>query len=203
MPALKRCAFGVSLVLACLVVAGCGPMLPGPGLGSSTETPTGTPFALPGGVTVTGDITGDMFGDHADETWGNGPGWVDVGFTLANGTTADVTVEFPAGLIFIARDVTTQHGMTVQVIAVTLAKSTSRTYRLRLFCVNAHRSVATSIDKFDFGPVTDSKGLVEIIGLLKGKTLDDSSGDTIQSAVWSVTDRGGLTAADRQALRGL
>lgn len=201
------------LILAGSLAACGGDSHPtGPGLGGEDvphpfEHPTGTPFALPAGVSVNGEMTGAGAIDGpcaAADKVGTSLGFVAVCMTLHNANSTDTTVVFPAGLVLIATDTATQNGTQVTAREVRVPAGRDTTIVYNLFCVNAHRNPSFESDTFTFGPVSDNAGLLEIIGLVQGKSVDNlNAADLIQGAVWEVSDDGGLTDGTRAQLKAL
>lgn len=194
-------------------LAGCSgdsnPLAPGQGGSSSHpfEHPTGAAFALPTGVSVEGEMVGAgaIDGPCADaQTVGTSLEFVAVCMTLHNANASDTTVVFPAGLVLVASDTATQNGTQITSHEVRVPAGRDTTIIYNLYCVNAHRNPSFESDKFTFGPVSDNAGLLEIIGLVQGKSVDNlNAADLIQGAVWEVSDDGGLTDGTRAQLKAL
>jgi len=172
----------------------------GPGLGESTAAPTGTAFVPPAGVSVV-SLSGAACAAGVPQM-GLGPGYVDLcgKVNTIDGGVAQLTL--PGGLIVISDAIDTQNGLFI--ITRTAAVDGGGQVQFRFFCLNASRHGAGANSTFRLGPVTDNAGLKEIVQILQGKTLGSPTAvDVIQSAVWNVTDFGGLTDQDRKDLRAL
>lgn len=176
-----------------------------PGLGSSTEAPTGQPFHLPQGVTVQGRIAGGETPECTTSTPPLGTGsFVEICAVLHNSNPTPVTLVIPGGLIFISKSLGTQNGIVIQEQTIVLPPRQVTVLRLPQYCLNRDRAGSSSDDTFDIGPVTDNAGLREIVDLVRGKTVDGMGITVVQTAVWEVTDDSGrLTEEQRAALRGL
>ncbi|WP_257658800.1 hypothetical protein [Parapedobacter lycopersici] len=179
-----------------------------PGLGEAEGEPQGAPFTLPDGVRLESDI----LGESCDTTLSRGSGYyVTVCVGLVNETNEDITLVLPAGLVLIAQDKDYQSGMLLQGTTIVLRKKAVTRCTLFTFCANNHRSSSSRNCVYTLGPVTNSRLVGELIGLLQGKRInaedygDDETGymttvSTVQSALWSITDGYGLDEYYKMAL---
>jgi hypothetical protein len=178
-----------------------------PGIGRSTDAPTGTSYVLPGGIELVQPIQGydvDCIPEEqlSQEEKGSGSR-VRLCLELRNTLAQPVLVELPAGLIFISDELTTQNGLLAQDVAIQVPAQQSLHVPLHLYCINESRAPAAPWDTFTLGPVTQDPGLRELITLVEDKFLPVPGLIEVQAAVSNVTDGPGLTAQDRESLRRL
>jgi len=196
--------YGARLAVGFFVlILACGGPKPSAkkGLGTSTDRPTGTSFALPQGVAVKGTIAGAASDTCVPaQTLGSGT-VVNPCFTLQNSTGSTITLTFPSGLIFISSDLGVQNGLVINTVVVVLPPGPT-TILVPLYCVNLTRHGSSATDLFQLGPVSDDPVLKEIITILSGKNLAGHEFD-VQFAIWEYTDGDGLTDATRAKLKSL
>ena len=198
-----------TLVFAVVACGGDKKSSTGPDGGPNPfDTPTGAVYQLPAGVAVQGKIVG-VGGDNGNgicqptEKIGAGFGFVDICLTFSNSSAGPVTVVLPPELIFISKSTDTQNGAVVVRQTVVVPAGSDTTVAISIFCVNLARHAADAEDEYTIGPLSDNAGLREIATLVQGKQIDADDALLVQSAVWEVSDEGGLTAETRQALRDL
>lgn len=182
------------------------------GLGEMAGVPTGSDFALPANISLAGSI----FGSDCDSTYERGSGeLVDVCVAFFNGSSTEITLTIPAGLFILAENAgDNQHGIVLQETKILLKAKAVTRVSLGAFCVNAHKSGSSRDKKYNFGKITDSKLIRELIALLAGKKINmedygqDYSGyydatDVAQEAIWAITDFEGLTAEIKSQIAAL
>ncbi len=190
-----------------------------PGLGPSTEPPTGTPFDLPEGLELAATLHG--FGHEDEEVcpqydedldFHGAGGTVTVCLALRNTTGAPVPLELPPGLIFESRDVTDQNGMILQRVSIVVPPVDRALYAVAAFCANESRHVPGGDSLFDLGPVTNDDDVHELIELVEGADLVPvwEANETQQRdlavvglALWDVTNGEGLDDERRISLASL
>ena len=196
------------------------------GFGEAPGAPTGSPFALPNGVTLASPIVGREDGRHQEDCAFDGPGfWVTVSMTLQRDSTGTgpITVEFPPGLVITTASEGFQHGLLVERVVVTVppnmpgpggSNSGRCQATLMLSCMNAARKTANASARFKLGPVTNSPLILDFIKRLSTKKIlysafgveDETwfeNQERIQAALWHLTDGDGLTASDLDYIRNL
>ncbi|WP_120592909.1 hypothetical protein [Corallococcus sp. CA054B] len=181
----------------------------GPGLGTSKETPAGTTFALPAGLTLENPITSytpqdpvecdDIFPEDAK---GSGDE-VTLCLIFRNTTGAPITLTLPPGLIFVSTNDDVQNGLLVQTVTIEVPPGDRFFVPLFLYCANQDRSTTGPDDKYVLGPTVQYKEFQELYSLLAGKTLEVEDAAVIQVAVSHLTNGEGLSASDRAALQAL
>lgn len=172
------------------------------GVNAPFAKPTGTAFALPTGIELSGEISGDIEAGCASEpVVEKGGDLLPICLPLKNTTGADITVKIPAGLTFIAANAETQNGIVLQAHELLVPAQSSVVFHFRLFCLNEHCVFGSKSDRFTFGNVTDHPGVLEIIGLARTKVLDGGvSAYVFGQLLWDVTDHQGVTDAHRALL---
>jgi hypothetical protein len=195
-----------------------------PGMGDDTRAPEGALFKLPAGVSLVGEIKGrdGVSAPVPDACVNDGVGEaVIVSMTLQNDSTgAPQTVEFPPGLVIVTASEFFQGGLLVERVVVTippkpLGPGTSRCkVILRLLCLNKSKNPSEEFVAYNWGPVTNSPLLKDLIKRLSGKKMlmsqypndpdwDDNVVDVVQHALWSLTDGNGLTDDDMKDINDL
>lgn len=194
-----------------------------PGLGNDPGEPQGTPFSLPPGVTVSGNVYGaanDSTSDCGNGAPGNGSGvYVRVCVPLRNATGAPVEVVFPPGLIIITAAEGFQHGLLVERVVVRVPPTRGGpggqlpdggtdpdavVVPLFTYCLNESKDPSDTGIPYTIGPVTSDSALRELLDLLANKRIDTAEDvDVVQDAIYSITERKGLTMDDRNAINKL
>ena len=173
------------------------------GKNAAFATPAGAAFTLPAGVQLAGEMTGDVDPNCGSKSFVEyGGDFLPVSVGLKNASTAEVTVTFPAGLTFLAKDPTSQNGIILQSHDVTVAAGETTYLYFRLFCINQHCVFGRKEDRYTFGNVSNDTKIAELITLARPKKL--KAGSDISAAlvygVWDVTDGDGLTQEHRAAI---
>ncbi len=196
-----------------------------PGLGDDEGTPRGTPLSPPAGTRVTGTILGEDAGEGECEGAGAPPKgsgravWACL--KLENTTGGPIEVELPDGLMLVSDTEDGQNGILVERVFFTVPPTGSTggidagtdagagggtpfVVMLRMYCLNESRSPSFDRMEYTLGPVTNDPALLELLGLLAGKTIDnDAEKSVVQTAIYNITEGKGLTNEDRAALRRL
>jgi hypothetical protein len=173
------------------------------GANAAFATPAGRPYALPPGIALvelTGNILDKCMGIQPIEY---GSDIAHVCMVVKNTTGADIELTLPAGLVFVAQNAKTQNGIILQEHKVTIKANATKNIHIRLSCINEHCKYTDAEDVYALGNVTNDKGLLEVIDLVKNKKMSPDTIPVTQEAVWSVTDRGGLTDEHRTNLKGM
>ncbi|MBZ4417740.1 hypothetical protein [Myxococcus sp. RHSTA-1-4] len=189
-----------------------------PGMGEDEGEPRGKPLNLPAGIVISGDLYGanDITDDCGKQEPGNGSGeYVRVCVPLRNTTGGPIQVEFPPGLTLITRSEGYQNGLLVERVVVEVPPTPGGpgglpdggpdpdAYVVPLFtyCLNEERTPSDTGTPYKLGNVTDDAAITELLGLVKGKNIDtDDEVDAVQHAIYSITERTGLTSRDRADL---
>ncbi len=173
------------------------------GKNAAYANPAGTPFTLPAGVVLEGEMTGDVEANCGSSSIvERGSDLVSICIGLKNTTTADVTVTFPAGLVFLAKDPAAQNAIILQSHDLKVPAGEVAYFYFRPFCLNEHCIYGRKEDRYTFGNVTSDPKLKEIIALAATKELDGTVGSAVFARViWDVTDGDGITAEHRANLK--
>ncbi len=200
-----------------------------PGLGDDPGLPLGEPLRFPAGVALAAPIEGlDETSECSDQAKGSGV-YVMVCMSLCNANPTPVRVTLPAGLTVVAKSTGPyQNGLLVETVVVTvpptpcngagipLEKSPEELARegrpivrsgfpvqLNLYCLNESGQPSEPGIPYALGPVTSDPALQDLLRRIGGKTLDEVGMDVVQTAIYSITERRGLTWDDEQALKDL
>ena len=130
---------------------------------------------------------------------GSGPGHVNVGLKIKGGPEKKRMV-FPAGFSMIAEDDAYQNGILVQDVSFDLPADDRSQFVLQMYCANQSREKADSKAKYKIGPVLKLPGLKKLFKLLHGRRIPAEMTETVQDAVWEVTDGDGLEPETRKTL---
>jgi hypothetical protein len=175
------------------------------GKNAAFAAPAGAPFALPAGLTLSGEITGDFQPTctlQSDPIEYGGDALI-MCLGLKNATAAEIKVKLPAGLFFLAKAADGANGLILQDHVLTVAANTTTYFKFNLFTANKTCSVGRATDRYAFGNVTSDAKLGELIALASHVALTyghtDEAGAFVQ-AVWDITDGDGVTADHRAAI---
>ncbi|WP_147451461.1 hypothetical protein [Corallococcus llansteffanensis] len=181
----------------------------GPGLGTSKDSPEGTTFTLPAGLTLESPTKtyavenpvecDDKFKDEAE---GNGNA-VALCLIFNNTTGGPITLTLPPGLLFVSKDGDIQNGLLPQRVTIEVPAGPRYFVPLHLYCANEDRDTGGVGNSFALGPVVQYAAFKELYTLLEGKTLERKDSIPIQKAVTRLTNGEGLSDADRAALKAL
>ena len=170
------------------------------GFGNREGTPSGTAFQLPDNVELTTQIVFSEYYNSSDSIYQQyGVGQIKLLFTINNNNNSASTIEFPAGLIFIADTNSAQDVMTIYPVTITLpAKGTERV-KLMGYCINMYKNVALA-NYFTLGVVSNNDQVSTLINNLSNIEetilLTDENLSTLQTIVWDISDGDGLSQAD-------
>jgi hypothetical protein len=227
----------VVLVLMAVMITACdkgegdnnaGEEKPGhiAGMGNDTRAPEGPIFQLPSGVSVVGSMMGrDGISAPIPNTCAEDGVGKDVIVSMKlkrDSIGGPSTVEFPPGLVIVTAAEGFQKGLLVERTVVRLppvmpgpgSPSPVCNVTLRLVCLNADKNPSEEFVSYNFGPVTTSPLLKDLINRLAGKKMllsqypNDPDWDkkvvkVVQRAVKSLTDDDGLTNTDIQNIGNL
>lgn len=189
-----------------------------PGLGDSTASPTGTPFTLPPGLELDEQPRGySFYGDERcpdiDEALVHGSGGlVTLCLSFRNTTSDPIELVLPPGLIFVSKSLDLQNGLLTEPVGLLIPPESVESIVVATYCANLFRSVPGGGEEYSIGPITDDPDLLELLEILGGVDLpsryDDSEdaeyvAETVQGAVWDITDWGGLTDETRAELEAI
>ena len=221
---LKHCWVLLMMALLLLIIAGCSKSeapakdneivdeivgveedTPGniKGMGNSTASLQGTPFKFTSTVEIEGGLKGWEFDlQHEGFCQVNGSGIVVlISMELVSKLDKDTVLVLPAGLTFVADDINDQNGILLQKVTIALAARQRCRTLLYAFCLNASRKGSSKSSRYQFGPITNSGSMWELIDLVKNKKVNyaDYSFEkymenvgTFQNAVWLITDFDGI-----------
>lgn len=185
------------------------------GMGNTEGKLEGTTFHFGTDILITGGIRGDdenaPMKDYCNKT-GSGP-YVLLQFAFVNQSGKDTVLVFPAGLTFNSDQKDVQNGLLIQSVSIPLAKGQSCKTLVYAYCVNELRDTPDRSSTFTFGPINNAAPIVELINLLKNKSInynqqkDDAQKAqadlALQTAVWHITEGDGLTKEDREFINTL
>jgi hypothetical protein len=140
---------------------------------------------------------------------GNGLDLVVVIVTISNTAATPVDLVIPPGQTFVSVSGTYQDGLAVERLQATIAPGATRTFLLRLFCMNADRHASDTSAVYAPGPITSNRNLLDLVVLVDGKlgsSLDPVGikAQMVQLAIWEITNgRGSLTTQQRDLLAAL
>lgn len=179
------------------------------GMGDSTAAPTGQAFAWPQAVRVDDPVKGDdpfcvPQEQPATPPVGHG-GLVRVCLGLHNTGLVPITVTLPPGLIFVSDSLEGQNGIVLTVTTLVVPVTSTTFYvPVYAYCLNLGRhNTAGGQDTYRPGPVTDDPSVLELLTLLQGKQVTPAFDFKLQQILWDITENGGLTQEDRDAIAAL
>lgn len=179
------------------------------GFGNSEERPVGTPFQLPAAVTINGPVKGFINWDEAcenkeDKAKGKGD-LVRLCIPFFNNSNSAITVSFPPGLIFIAKNVEYQNGILIEQAVFEVPPQQQFYIPLFLCCLNSGRSPSVPWEEWEMGPVTNDKDMLDLVTWLNTKDL--TGGFTgiqpVQHAVWQVSSGEPIDDKDKDVISKL
>ena len=186
------------------------------GFGNSTERPTGIPFNLPAGITITGTIKGysvfaTQFCDNKTEEDAKGVGdLVRLCISFTNNNNFPVTITCPQGLIFIARhapgerDSTgIQNGILFDKVVFEVPGKTTYYLPLYLNCLNEGREGSSPQYIYEMGPVTQDKDMLQAFSMINKKRVTQEQSVLVQTAIWDASKGKPQTAATIAAFNAL
>ncbi len=174
----------------------------GPGLGESSEAPSGTPFEL-------GDLQFAKLPEGGedcavDPARGGGRGTLQFCFELHNPNATTRTLTLPAGLILTSQVGEIQNGFVAQETRLQVPPNGTLGVVVDAFCTNESRGGPTAEDDFAAEVVTDQPDLREIAAILEEKDFSgEHTPDLVQEVVWQVTSGEGFSLEARNALVAL
>ncbi len=188
------------------------------GLGDVPGTPVCSPYILPSNIEVVGEIQSSTFkSTNFNKETQNVNDFIITPKTtfiqLGSGSLVQVYMKFynkssqptsliiPGGLMFCPGDTTTQTGITIQPDTLIIPGNDTTGCNIKAYCTNLHKGIPNNTNYKILGTTLHSD-LWEMVGILKTKKKL-SQGSQVQSIIWNVTDRGGLTEQDRTYLNNL
>ncbi|MFZ4399572.1 MAG: hypothetical protein ACOYO1_06035 [Bacteroidales bacterium] len=188
------------------------------GLGSTPGTPVCNPFILPENIEVIGEIKSAAFKSTVfDKETQNindfiytpkttfvelGSGsLVQIYMKFYNKNSQPTTLVIPGGLMFLPGDTAAQTGTTTQNDTIIIPPHDSLGCHIKTYCTNLHKHVPNNTSYKMLGTTVHSD-LWTMVNILKTKKKL-APGSQVQSIIWNITDRGGLTDADRTYLNNL
>ncbi|RZF61403.1 hypothetical protein [Sphingobacterium corticibacterium] len=141
-----------------------------PGFGDIGGTPHGSLFKLPEGISIVNAITGGVC-DNPTFRIGSGL-LVSVCFELRNDTDSEISISFPAGLVFLSETDDYQHGVVLREESIRIPPRKTVRVALYTYCGNSSRSASDADASYTLGPITNSKLILRLINDLNGKKID-------------------------------
>ena len=183
------------------------------GFADSEERPEGTPFQLPAAVTINGAMKGysqyyPQYCDNKEEKDGKGKGdLVRLCIPFFNNSNQPVTVSFPPGLIFIAKNLEYQNGILVEQAVFEVPPQQQFYLPLFLCCLNSSRSPSMPGEEWEMGPITNDKDMLDLVTWLNTKNLTGAFTPNgtrpVQGAVWNVSQGRPISDLDKKDIEGL
>lgn len=176
------------------------------GANAPWAAPIGTAFVLPSGVElVGGEISRNVTEGPcvALQPIEYGGDQLPACITFKNTTAVDITVKFPAGLVFLSKDPETQNGIILQEHDVVVPAGETTSFRFALFCLNEHCYFGDTTTRFTFGNVSSDPVMLELVALVRGRKMDRNAVSTaffLVRAVWDVTGGRGLSAERKKQI---
>jgi hypothetical protein len=181
------------------------------GFGDSQERPTGTPFQLPASVTINGPVKGFINWGEAcenkeDKAKGKGD-LVKLCIPFFNNSNQPVTITFPPGLIFIAKNVNYQNGILIEQAVFEVPPQQQFYIPIFLCCLNESRTPSVPWEEWELGPVTNDKDMLDLVTWLNTKNLTGGFTSTgtqpVQHAVWNVSEGEPIDEDDKNDIANL
>lgn len=170
------------------------------GFGDRPGTPSGYLFYLPFNVRIT---TPMIIFDSAASTYPRyGVGVIYAIFTLENLGNNAATIQFPAGLIFLPDNDSSQSGMTLKTVRLTLPPNGIERIRLKFACINKNKNYFT-VNYFTMSVVSNNNQVETLINALKNKndSVLFNHDMRLQEIVYDISDGNGLTQADLDSIQ--
>ena len=199
-----------------------------PGLGETIGEVPGNIFILPNGIEVIGEINGSISSNNywyqsssseqSIHYYGSGPGYVDLLLKLRNVSSKSITVTFPRATVFVSKSGSTQNGILIQKVTITIPANSDYYLGIVLYCGNRHKSSASRVSVYEIGIVCNASSLIDLCKLLQNKMINiekfsstsisdrntyNSQKTLLQNIVWQVTDGNGLTQSDIDFINSL
>jgi hypothetical protein len=168
------------------------------GFGDRPGVPSGTVFQLPTNINMVNHI---LLSETNCVNYNMvGVGNISMYFTLANHNSIATNVHFPAGLVFLPDEDTTQSALNLIPIDVTLPPHGTKQMILYFFCIN-HNKLGSS-DNYKMSVVSNNNQVVTLINALsyKNDSIVKKHWSELQEIVWNISDRNGLTQEDLESI---
>lgn len=162
------------------------------GFGERPGTPAGVPFKLPYNIVVTSQMLGydttNLSHLHL------GIGTIGAIFDLTNFNPFACSVTFPAGLIFLPDNDSSQIGMTVYPSKLRIPGNSTKRVLLNFFCMN-HNKLANYVNFYTLDVVSNNNQVTMLINTVSNKSESILSHHTwgLQDILWNITNGPGLT----------
>lgn len=171
------------------------------GFGDRPGTPSGVLFHLPYNVQFSTQLLGRDTGYWNYPQYGIGT--IGAIFTLANNNNLPVEVVFPAGLIFLADNDSSQNGLTAYPSTIYLPSMSTKRMVLRFFCMN-HNKNAGYVNFYTMNVISNNDQVTTLTNLTRYKndSIINSHTWNLQQIIWNISDGNGLTQADKDMIRG-
>ena len=198
-----------------------------PGLGSAIGDVPGSQFNFPNGIELVGDITGSISSSNywsqstSGQTihyYGSGYGYVDLLLKLRNVRSSSITITIPMATVFVSKNGSTQNGVLIQKVTITIPANSDYNLGLVLYCGNQHKGSAGSGSVYVLGTVCNASSLIELCKLLQNKMINiekftptstadkntyNSQKSQLQRIIWQVTDGSGISQSDIDYIKAL
>lgn len=189
-----------------------------PGLGNTHTMPIGEPFKLPAGIKIVGKIKGadsDCLEESKKNKMHRGSGFaVRVCVSFQNTSSKPITINLPAGMLFVAINTEDQNGLLIKIETFEVPPHDVLAATFYAYCANPNRSPSGMNSEYELGPVVDLPAFRELFDLLKDRKifLEDYGGTgdmpdrvmeditKVIDAVWEIAKTGKLPAQNRSVL---
>ena len=179
------------------------------GMGDSTAAPTGQAWSWPPALRVDDPVKGDdpfcvPPEQPATPPVGHG-GLVRVCVGFHNTGLVPITVTLPPGLVFVSNSLESQNGLVLTETTIVVPVTSTTFYvPVYAYCLNLGRhNTAGAQDTYRAGPLTDDASVLELLALLQGRQVTPAFDFKLQQILWDITENGGLTQEDRDAIAAL
>jgi hypothetical protein len=203
-----------------------------PGVGTSKMPFTAAAWQLPAGVELQDSIHDYSYcwafppnTQVLPKDWKGVPLGFSFCLTLKNTSTHTIIINFPPQLIYSSASLLHQNILTIDLGSVELIAGEAKTIVTEGFCINLGRKIPQTFDegtgdflRYAFGPATIPSALQEVVDIIRSKHISmndivkaDGNIDNnkaakyavIQTAIWEVTDKQGLTGTTKNQLLSL
>lgn len=183
-----------------------------PGMGNEKGLPAGSRFMLPKGVSLVGELRGATYAQATPGGCGyDGVGTkVIVKFKMQRDSVGGpLTITFPPGLTVTAAAEGFQNGLLVERVVVTVPPKGPGPGKpqcdvtLMMACLNLFKKPSDESATYQFGPVSSSPLIKDLMKRLSGKKMLysaytdkeewEQAQESVQDALWGLTDHDGLS----------
>lgn len=170
------------------------------GFGNRSGRPTGTPFYLPSYILQTKPVK--VYDPSFINYEVHGLGTIGASLTLENTSNSNVSVNLPAGLIFLRDRDSTQSGLNLYSVTLNFYPNELKQVNLRLFCMNKHIELDFNTI-YSMDVISDNSQVVKLkdaANIKKEIALYYHQQD-LQDFIWNISDSTGLTKANLDSIK--